>query len=88
MLTDLTPPQQAAAIVMRLGGVAREAARAIAPHELIHGAVINGIQLDPVALIMTGLEMQFAQLNDEARLAAMNEFLSFRRHPGEDIDAL
>ena len=36
MLTDLAPHQQAAAIIMRLGGAAREMARTITPQEIIN----------------------------------------------------
>ena len=37
MLTDLQPHQQCAALIMRLGGSAREMARMIAPQEMYHG---------------------------------------------------
>jgi len=55
MLTDLAPHQQAAAIVMRLGGAARDLARTISPQELMHGGVVDGVQLDPVSLVAYGL---------------------------------
>ncbi len=32
--------------------------------------------------------MRFGQLDDETRLASMNEFLAFARRPGENINAL
>ena len=70
MLTDLHEYRQAAAIVMRLGGAAREFVRAIMPNELIAGGSINGVHLAPVSYIIAGLQIRFAQLEDETRLAA------------------
>ena len=87
MLTDLQEYQEAATIVMRLGGAARELVRAITPNELIAGGVINGVQLAPVSYIIAGLQMRFAQLEDETRLAAGDQLLSFRRRPNESINA-
>ena len=49
MLTDLAPHQQAAAIIMRLGGAAKELARTMTPQEIFQGGVVNGVQLDPVS---------------------------------------
>jgi hypothetical protein len=48
LLTDLQPAQQAAAIVMRLGGAAREFVRSITPDEILNGGQINGVQVDPI----------------------------------------
>ena len=70
MLTDLQEHQQAAAIVSRLGGAARELTRGITPSELATGGQVDGIQLSPVSYIVAGLQMRFSQLEDEARLAA------------------
>ena len=56
ILADLEPHQQVAAIVMRLGGAAREMARGITPQELAAGGAINGVQYDPVAYIVFGLQ--------------------------------
>ena len=39
MLTDLQPAQQAVAVVMRLGGAAREFVRSIAPEEIQNGGL-------------------------------------------------
>ena len=47
MLADLQPHRQAAAIVMRLGGSAREMARMITPQELTFGGIRSGVQVDP-----------------------------------------
>ena len=86
MLTDLAPHQQAAAIIMRLGGSAREMARTITPQEIIQGGVVNGVQLDPVSYIIHGLHTRFAQLGEESRLVAMTEMMSFHRLPNESIN--
>ena len=87
MLTDLHEYQQAAAIVMRLGGAARELVRAITPNELIAGGTINGVPVAPVSYIIAGLQIRFAALEDETRLAAGDQILSFRRRRNESINA-
>ena len=69
MLTDLQPHQHAAAIVMRLGGTAREMARMITPPELMYGGVRNGVSIDPVTYLLGALQERFAALDEEARLA-------------------
>ena len=51
MLTDLAPHQQCAAIIMRLGGQARELARMISPQEIVPGGWRDGILLDPVTCV-------------------------------------
>ena len=73
MLTELQPAQQAAAIVVRLGGVARELVR------------VNGAQVDPITYIVTGLQQRFAMLDDEPLLAAMTQLLACFRRQGEII---
>jgi len=88
MLTDLAPHQQAAAIVMRLGGAARDLARTITPQEILQGGVINGIQYDPVSYIVYGLHQRFAQLGEESRLIAMTDMINFSRRPNEAINDL
>ncbi len=88
MLTDLAPYQQAAAIILRLGGAARELARTLTPLEIAQGGVINGQALDPVSYILYGLHARFAQLGEETRLAAMTDMMSFQRRPGEHINAV
>ena len=82
MLTDLQPAQQAAAIVMRLGGAARELVRSTTPDEILNGGQINGVQVDPITYIVAGLQQMFAMLDDEHRLAAMTQFLAF---PGAKV---
>ena len=88
MLTDLQPHQQCAAIIMRLGGAAREMGRMMTPQEMTMGGVINGIALDPVTYLLTGLQARFASMEEESRLKSMTEMLAFARKPGENINAL
>ena len=88
LLTDLQPHQQAAAIVSRLGGTAREYARALNPHELMHGGIQNGVQVDPVTYLLAGLHARFSPLEEESRLTAMTEFMAFARKPGEPINSV
>ena len=86
MLTDLQPHQQAAAILMRLTGGARDLARTITGDQILNGGMFEGQQLDPVSFIIAGLRARFGQLDEEARLAAMTEMLAFTRHRGETIN--
>ena len=86
MLTDLQPAQQVVAIVMRLGGSARELVRSITPDEIMNGGVVNGIPVDPVTYVVHGLQQRFALLDDEHRLAAMTQLLACSRRHGETIN--
>ena len=88
MLTDLQPHQQCAAIIMRLGGSAREMARMITPQEMMNGEMLNGVQVDPVTHLPGLLHARFSQLEEESRLTAMTEMLAFHRKSGETINAL
>ncbi|MFM7979745.1 MAG: hypothetical protein ACKPKO_10555, partial [Candidatus Fonsibacter sp.] len=67
MHTDLQFDQQAAAIVMRLGGSARELVRSITPDEFMNCGVVNGVPVDPVTYVVHGLHQRFALLDDEHR---------------------
>jgi hypothetical protein len=82
MLTDVQPAQQAAAIVMRLGGAARELVRSITPDEIMNGGIVNGMPVDPFTYIVAGLQNRFALLDDHHRLAAMTQLLAFSRRHG------
>ena len=81
MLTDLQPQQQASAIVMRLGGAARDMARLISPDELLHGGMHNGVMLGSVTFLIAQLHQRFAPLEEESRLTSMMEMMSFQRKP-------
>ena len=86
--TDLQPHQQCAAIIQQLGGAARELARSLTPMEVYNGGVVNGVQLDPVSYLLHGLSSRFAPLDEESRLRAVQDLLSFTRRNGETVDTL
>ena len=88
LLTDLQPHQQCAAIIMRLGGAAREMARMITPQEMVNGGMRNGVQVDPVTYLLGAIHARFAALEEESRITCMTEMLAFTRKPGENINAL
>jgi hypothetical protein len=88
IITPLAPHQQASAIVSRLGGTARDMGRTLTPDEMFNGGIVNGERLDPVTYIVAGLHRNFAQLDEETRLAAMTEFLAFQRRSGESISSV
>ena len=83
MLTDLQPHQQCAAIVMRLGGAAREMARMMTPQEMMNRGLQNGVQVDPVTYLLGALHARFPALEEESRLTNTTEMLAFARLPGE-----
>ena len=88
MVTDLPPYSQAPAIVMRLEGSASEMARMFAPEELAMGGVRNGVNVDPVTLVVGALQDRYGALEEESRLQAMTELLAFQRNHGESINSL
>ena len=77
MMTDLQLHQRCAAVIMRLGGAAREFARTITPQEIMFGGMRNGIAMDPVTYLLAALHTLFAALDKESRLASMTAFLAF-----------
>ena len=76
-VTDMSPPQQAAAIVLVLGGSAREYARTLPPAQLLQGGIINGQQVDPVSFLLASLRTRYGALEEESRLAAITELMGF-----------
>ena len=86
--TDLQPHQQCAAIIQQLGGAARELARSLSPAEVYQGGIVNGVQLDPVSYLLHGLSARFGPLDEESRLRATQDLLSFTRRQGETVDTL
>ena len=88
MLTDMAPHQQCAAIIMRLGGQARELARTISPQEIVAGGMRDGQLLAPVTYLLGALQSRFANLEEETRLQSMTEMLAFARRSGESINAM
>ncbi len=88
LLTDLQPHQQCTAIIMRVGGAAREMVRMMTPQEMTFGGVRNDVAVDPVTLLLSGLQSRSAALEKESRLTSMTEMLGFSRRPNEGISAL
>ena len=88
VVTDLSPPQQCAAIISQLGGAARELARTLSPGEVYHGGVVNGQHLDPVTFLLHGLSSRFAPLDEETRLRAAQDLLAFTRRQRETVDTV
>ena len=64
ILTDLTPQQHCAAMVLKLGGAAREVGRTLTPQELLIGGVVEGQQVDPVSYLLVALHRRFAALEE------------------------
>ena len=50
--------------------------------------MLNGVQVDPVTWLINGLHQRFGALDEETRMRAMQEMLTFRRRPGERINDL
>ena len=49
---------------------------------------MNGVQLDPVSYLLHGLSARFGPLDEESRLRATQDLLSFSRRQGETVDTL
>ena len=93
LATDLHPHQLAAAVVLRLGGVARDISRDLTAQQLAQGGNIQvpgqGIaQVDGLTFLMTQLQHRFGQLTEETNLISMVDLMSFKRLQGEPTDAL
>ena len=88
VVTDMDAAQQTAAIILQLGGAARELARGMSYQDITQGGMINGQPVDPVTFLLTHLAQQFAPLGEEARLRAISELMQFHRNPGEQIDSM
>ena len=85
---DIPPAQQAANIIMQLGGAARELVRNMSYDQIAHGGMIGGVQQDPVTFLVAQLATNYAPLGEETRLTAMTELMQFRKNQGETIDNL
>ena len=85
---DMPPAQQAANIIMQIGGSARELIRRMSYEQQTQGGLIGGVQQDPVTFLIAQLAANYAPLGEESRLLAMSELMQFRRNQGENTDAL
>ena len=88
MLTDLSVSQQCIAIIMRLGGAARQVLRMLTPQELTTGEIVNGVAVDPVTYLHVSLHSIYADIEGESRLGSIADLLTFTRLPGENMNAL
>ena len=74
--TTLTSEQQmVAAIILRLGGAARQMANQMTPDELQNGSQGVG----PVQLLINGLSDNFAPFGEESALRSISELTNFHR---------
>ena len=88
LATDLDPGQQCAAIILQLGGAARELCRNMSFTDMTSGGQVGGTHVDPATFLLSHLATHSAPLGEEQRLAAVGELMQFRRNPGESLDAL
>eukprot|EP00974_Lingulodinium_polyedra_P034906 3353471-Lingulodinium_polyedra.AAC.1 len=82
------PNQQAAALQLGLSRVAREFALTIPPAAITNGAVINGVNTDPVTYLLYVLASRFEALEDERAFQLGSPLLEFVARPGERIDSV
>ena len=83
-ITEVPPHAQAGIIVSRLHGTAKLVTNQLTPQQLTQGGMHNGLHLDPVTFLITQLQERFGLQEEEARLQAMMEMMSFHRKPGEN----
>ena len=88
LMTDLQPYQQCAAILQRLKGSAKILGRHMQTHELLHGGIVNGVQVDSVTLLIHALQQRYAPMQEESRLVALTNIMTFGRRHGERINDL
>ena len=86
--TELQQEQQAPAVVQRLGGAARELARAVPTTQLRDGRVdpVTGVVTSGLAMLVQGLERRFGQFAVETSTRVIIDLLGFRRRAAESID--
>ena len=80
--TEMDPAQQTAAIILQLGGAARELARGMSYDQMTQGGLVAGQQTDAVTYLLANLAQNFAPLGEEQRLNAMSELMTFNRTHG------
>ena len=69
--TSLQPHQQAATMVMRLGGSAWGMVRTVAPQGWMNSGVINGRRHYRATYITVGSQQRFEQLDDDSGLVSI-----------------
>jgi len=94
MVTDAPGYAQAAAVVLRLSGLARELARSIPEDQITQGSHQDygdgqgAIWRSPVEILLRGLGKRFAPLDYEQSLKYAVELMNFQRQPGESVDSV
>ena len=66
----------------------RDLVNDIPAEALVHGALVNGVQADPMTYIMHELAERFGRLSEEMRLESISNLMTFDRQPHENIDQL
>ena len=80
--------QQAVAVILRLGGQARELARELTPEQVLHGGDVDGVHRDPLGFLMHHLSARFSPLGEEVALRSISDLTGFTRMPNERVDEL
>ena len=89
LAADLDPGQQCASIINMLRGDAQVLGLQLSYADITQGAMVNGVQVDPVTSLLSQLAAAFAPLGEEARIQAMSEIMNFHRQgANETTDAL
>ena len=93
LATDVSEGQQAAAVILRLQGTARELCSEFDPAEAQFGRDIDdgmggSRRINGLSALLRGLARQFAPLDGEGLVRSIAELMSFRVNPGEDIDSV
>ena len=86
--SDMDPVRKAAALTLQLRGGALMLIRALPPQTLLHGGLVNGVQVEPMTYIMHSLAERYGQLGEEVRLSAIAELFTFSAQNNERIDDL
>ena len=93
MGTDVDVQRQGPVVAMRIGGTARELVRELDVQVLAQGMMLadaNGqlVQTTGLECLIRALHRRYAPLSQELEIHCLSEILLFRRHPGEDTDAV
>ena len=73
----MTMSAQASAIQLAMRGLARKFALSIPPAAITYGAVINGVNTDPVAYLLYCIANQLEALEDERSMKSGTHLLDF-----------
>ena len=86
--TELQAELQAPAVVQRLGGAARDLARAVPTNQLRDGRTdpITGVVTSGLTMLVAGLERRFGQFAIETSTRVIIDLLVFKRRQSESID--